>query len=174
MSDLFERAREVRLAILDVDGVLTDGALFLGDDGQQYKAFNSKDGHGMRMLLDSGVRIAILTGRVSKVVEHRMHDLGVDLVLQGHREKLPAFESLLAQTGLEAAQVCYVGDDVVDVPVLRRAGLAVAVQDAHAIAKDHAHWVTPSGGGRGAVREVCELILRAQGNLERALAPYLR
>jgi 3-deoxy-D-manno-octulosonate 8-phosphate phosphatase (KDO 8-P phosphatase) len=174
MSDeLQDRARAVQLAVLDVDGVLTDGALFLGDDGQQYKAFHSRDGHGMRMLLGSGVRIAILTGRVSQVVEHRMRDLGVDLVMQGHRDKLPAFEQLLKQTGVPAAASAYIGDDVLDLPVMRRAGFAVAVQDAHPLCREQAHWVTPSGGGRGAVRDFCEFVLAAQGRLDAALEPYL-
>lgn len=173
MQEILAKAREIRLVIFDVDGVLTDGSLFLGDDGQQYKAFHSKDGHGMRMLQHSGVKIGILTGRSSKVVEHRMRDLGVELVLQGRREKLPAFEAMLAQAGVEAAATAYVGDDVVDLPVMRRAGLAIAVQDAHPLVKRHAHWLTASPGGRGAAREVCELIMEAQGTLEAALAYYL-
>ena len=173
MQDVVERARAIRLVIFDVDGVLTDGSLFLGDDGQQYKAFNSKDGHGMRMLIQSGVEIAILTGRLSKVVEHRMRDLGIDLVFQGHREKLPIFERLLEERGLEAAQVAYAGDDLVDLPVMRRVGLAVGVQDAHPTVKQHAHWLTTSAGGRGAARELCEFIMEAQGTLAAAVERYL-
>lgn len=173
MQEILAKARGIRLVIFDVDGVLTDGSLFLGDDGQQYKAFHSRDGHGMRMLQHSGVKIGILTGRSSRVVEHRMRDLGVELVLQGRREKLPAFETLLARAGVEASATAYVGDDVVDLPVMRRVGLAVAVQDAHPLVKRHAHWLTTNPGGRGAAREVCELIMEAQGTLEAALAHYL-
>lgn len=173
MEDVLDRARAIRLVIFDVDGVLTDGSLFLGDDGQQYKAFNSKDGHGMRMLIESGVEIAVLTGRVSKVVEHRMHDLGIGLVFQGHREKLPVFERLLQDRGLQASEVAYVGDDVVDLPVMRRVGLAVGVQDAHPTVKQYAHWLTSNAGGRGAAREVCEFIMEAKGTLAAALARYL-
>ncbi|MGD8642691.1 MAG: 3-deoxy-manno-octulosonate-8-phosphatase KdsC [Chromatiales bacterium] len=173
MEETLQRARAIRLVIFDVDGVLTDGSLFLGDDGQQYKAFNSKDGHGMRMLIESGIEIAILTGRLSKVVEHRMRDLGIELVYQGHREKRPVFERLLDERGLEAREVAYVGDDIVDLPVMRRVGLAVGVQDAHPTVKQHAHWVTGLAGGRGAVRELCELIMEAQGTLDAAVARYL-
>jgi 3-deoxy-D-manno-octulosonate 8-phosphate phosphatase (KDO 8-P phosphatase) len=173
MQDITEKARHIKLVIFDVDGVLTDGSLFLGDDGQEYKAFHSKDGHGMRMLLDAGVSIAIITGRISQVVVHRMKDLGINLVFQGHREKVPAFEAALAQSGVEARETAYVGDDVVDLPVMRRVGLAVGVQDAHPLVKRHAHWLTASPGGRGAAREVCELILEARGSLEAAFARYL-
>jgi len=174
MQDILEKAKQIELVILDVDGVLTDGGLFLGDDGQQYKCFNSKDGHGMRMLQDSGVRIAILTGRVSNVVRLRMEELGIDLVMQGHRAKLPAYEELLQQTGYLPEQIAYVGDDVVDLPVMTRVGLAVAVADAHELVRRHAHWTTSLGGGRGAVREVCELLMEAHGSLDDQLGQYLR
>jgi 3-deoxy-D-manno-octulosonate 8-phosphate phosphatase (KDO 8-P phosphatase) len=174
MQDLTARAQHIRLLVLDVDGVLTDGGLFFGDDGQEYKMFNSRDGHGMRMLQDAGIPIAIITGRQSEVVKHRMENLGVAHVYQGQREKLPAFEALLQEVGLAAEQVAYVGDDVVDLPILTRVGLAIAVQDAHTLVKQHAHWTTPQGGGRGAVRDVCELILQAQGALDAALAHYLQ
>ena len=114
MENLQALARTIELVIFDVDGVLTDGTLFLGDDGQEYKAFNSKDGHGIRMLHEGGARSAILTGRQSNVVDHRARDLGIEIVLQGHRDKRPAFESLLRQTGLSPQVIAYVGDDVVD------------------------------------------------------------
>lgn len=174
MKDVLARAAAIRLVIFDVDGVLTDGSLYLGDDGLEYKAFNSKDGHGIRMLLGSGVQVGIITGRISKVVEHRMNDLGISLVYQGRREKLPAFEELMATTGLAPEHVAYVGDDVVDLPVMSRVGLAVAVQDAHPYVKRHSHWQTASNGGRGAGREVCDLILEAQGHLDALLQSYLK
>jgi 3-deoxy-D-manno-octulosonate 8-phosphate phosphatase (KDO 8-P phosphatase) len=173
MQDILEKAAAVRLVVFDVDGVLTDGALFIGDDGQEYKAFNSKDGHGMVMLQETGVQLAVITGRTSEVVRIRMESLGVQHVFQGKRVKLPAYEELKQLTGLGDQQIAYVGDDVVDLPVMRRVGLAIAVQDAHPVAKRHAHWVTPSGGGRGAAREACELIMEAQGTLEKALGVYL-
>ena len=173
MQDIHSKAAAIRLIIFDVDGVLTDGSLFIGDDGQEYKAFHSKDGHGMVMLQQSGVEIAIITGRTSEVVRIRMASLGIERVYQGKREKLPAYEEIKQITGFDDGQIAYVGDDVVDLPVMTRVGFAVAVQDAHPLAKQHAHWVTPSGGGRGAAREVCELIMDAQGTLQSALRPYL-
>jgi 3-deoxy-D-manno-octulosonate 8-phosphate phosphatase (KDO 8-P phosphatase) len=173
MQDIHSKAAAIRLIIFDVDGVLTDGSLFIGDDGQEYKAFHSKDGHGMVMLQQSGVEIAIITGRTSEVVRIRMASLGIERVYQGKREKLPAYEEIKQITGFDDEQIVYVGDDVVDLPVMTRVGFAVAVQDAHPLAKQHAHWVTPSGGGRGAAREVCELIMDAQGTLQSALRPYL-
>lgn len=173
MQDIMDKAATIRLVIFDVDGVLTDGGLFLGDDGQEYKAFHSRDGHGMKMLQKSGVTIGIITGRTSRVVDYRMANLGVEHVYQGQLDKLPAFEELSAKLGIDAEHVAYVGDDVVDLPIMQRVGLAIAVQDAHSLVKEHAHWTTPHGGGRGAARDVCEMLLKAQGNLEAALAPYL-
>lgn len=173
MQDILERAAQIKLVVFDVDGVLTDGSLFLGDDGQEYKAFHSRDGHGMKMLQQTGVEIAVITGRSSQVVNHRMHNLGVRHVYQGRLEKLPAFHDLLARVSVEPAQTAYVGDDVVDLPVMREAGLAVAVLDAHPLVRQHAHWHTLSAGGRGAAREVCELIMEAQGTLQTQLQHYL-
>jgi 3-deoxy-D-manno-octulosonate 8-phosphate phosphatase (KDO 8-P phosphatase) len=168
-----ERARQVRLVIFDVDGVLTDGSLFLGDDGQEYKAFNSRDGHGMTMLRQTGVVLSVITGRSSEVVRIRMESLGVAHVYQGRRDKLPAYEELKATLGLADEAIAYVGDDVVDLPVMRRVGLAIAVADAHPLVHRHAHWQTPSRGGRGAGRDVCELIMEAQGTLSDMMSHYL-
>jgi 3-deoxy-D-manno-octulosonate 8-phosphate phosphatase (KDO 8-P phosphatase) len=173
MQDPADRARLIEAVIFDVDGVLTDGSLYLGDDGQEYKAFNSRDGHGMVMLRDSGVTLAVITGRKSEVVRIRMESLGIEHVYQGRRDKLPAYEELRRKLGLADRQLAYVGDDVVDLPVLRRVGLAIAVADAHPLVLEHAHWRTPSPGGRGAGRDVCELLLRAQGKLDPMLASYL-
>lgn len=173
MHDPMKRAESIRAVIFDVDGVLTDGSLYLGDDGQEYKAFNSRDGHGMVMLRDSGVVLGVITGRQSEVVRIRMESLGVEHLYQGQRDKLPAYEALKQTLRLEDAQIAFVGDDVVDLPVLCRAGLAIAVADAHPMVKRHAHWQTPTLGGRGAARDVCELILAAQGKLDRMLAAYL-
>ncbi|MEN8128749.1 MAG: 3-deoxy-manno-octulosonate-8-phosphatase KdsC [Pseudomonadota bacterium] len=174
MLDILEKAKCIKLVIFDVDGVLTDGGIHIGDDGQEYKTFNSKDGHGMKMLQGIGVKIAIITGRVSKVVEHRMTDLGIEHVYQGQRNKLPAFEALLEQLAIPAEQSAYVGDDVVDLPVMTRVGLAICVQDAHPLVKRHAHWITASAGGSGAAREVCEMIMDAQGALNQVLDEYLK
>jgi 3-deoxy-D-manno-octulosonate 8-phosphate phosphatase (KDO 8-P phosphatase) len=173
MQDILEKAARVQLVIFDVDGVLTDGSLYLGDDGQEYKAFNSLDGHGMVMLRNSGVEIGIITGRTSQVVRIRMESLGISHLYQGQRDKRPAYEELKRKLGLHDGQIAYVGDDVVDLPVMTRVGLAIAVQDAHPFARQHAHWTTPSPGGHGAAREVCELIMEAQGKLDKALQAYL-
>ena len=173
MKDILEKAAQIRLVVFDVDGVLTDGSLFLGDDGQEYKAFHSRDGLGMKMLHRSGVEIGIITARESEVVRHRMASLDIEHVYQGRLEKLPAFEDLVAKLGLSAEQAAYVGDDVVDLPVLRRAGLAIAVADAHPLVKQHAHWQTPHPGGHGAARDVCELIMEAQNTLDTQLQRFL-
>ncbi|HEY9149865.1 MAG TPA: 3-deoxy-manno-octulosonate-8-phosphatase KdsC [Gammaproteobacteria bacterium] len=173
MKDILEKAARIRLLIFDVDGVLTDGSLFLGDDGQEYKAFHSRDGHGIKMLLSHGMEVAIITGRTSEVVKHRMANLGVKRIYQGQHDKTVAFLELLAEMNLSADQVAYVGDDVVDLPVMRQVGLAIAVQDAHPLVKKHAHWQTPSGGGRGAGRDVCEMLLEAMGKLDEEMAKYL-
>ena len=173
MKDILEKAARIRLLIFDVDGVLTDGSLFIGDDGQEYKAFNSRDGHGIKMLIKHGVTVAIITGRTSRVVEHRMANLGVEHVYQGQLEKLPAYEKLASKLGISAAETAYVGDDVVDLPVMRMVGLAIAVQDAHPLVRTHSHWQTASCGGRGAARDVCEMLLEAQGILEQEMSSYL-
>lgn len=174
MQDILAKAAQIKLIIFDVDGVLTDGSLFIGDDGEEYKAFHSRDGHGMKMLRATGVEIGIITGRTSNVVHHRMASLGIQHVYQGQLEKLPAFLELTAKLGVDPKQVAYVGDDVVDLPILTRVGLAVAVADAHPLVKRHAHWTTPHGGGRGAARDVCELVMEAQGTLDASLQHYLQ
>ena len=170
---LLERQRATRLLILDVDGVLTDGSLFLGDAGEQYKAFHSRDGHGIRLALDGGLEVAILTGRTSGVVEHRMRDLGVRHLIQGRRDKGAALRELLATTGHAPAEAAFMGDDIVDLPAMRGVGLGIAVADAHPLVCEHADWVTSAPGGHGAVREACEGLLAAQGRLDELFRAYL-
>ncbi|OUR73525.1 3-deoxy-D-manno-octulosonate 8-phosphate phosphatase [Methylophaga sp. 41_12_T18] len=166
MQDIIARAKQIKLVIFDVDGVLTDGSIIIGDDGEEYKAFHSRDGHGMKLLQYTGVEIGIITGRTSQVVEHRMTSLGINHVYQGQRVKLPAFEAMIEQLDLKPEQCAYVGDDWVDLSIMSRVGLAIAVQDADPLVKKHAHWTTPSKGGKGAAREVCELIMEGQGTLQ--------
>ena len=173
MKDIQERAALIKLLIFDVDGVLTDGSLLLGDDGQEYKAFHSQDGHGIKMLQRHGVRCAVITGRTSKVVEHRMRNLGIDLIYQGQENKLEGFADLLGRLGLNPEQVAYMGDDVVDLPVMRKVGLAIAVSNAHPWVIRHAHWQTPRAGGRGAARDACEMLMEAHGVLQQELDSYL-
>ena len=171
--DIIEKAKQIELVIFDIDGVMTDGSLFFDNNGDEYKAFNSLDGHGLRMLQECGVRVAVITGRKSELVKHRMNDLGVTLLYQGYRDKIPAFESLLKEVQLEKNQITYVGDDVVDLPVMSQLDFTIAVHNAHPFVKKHAQWVTERSGGHGAVREVCEFILEAKGLLEDKLNSYL-
>lgn len=173
MREIHDKARRVRLAIFDVDGVLTDGSLYLTDAGEEIKAFNARDGHGMKMLRESGVELAIISGRASRCVELRAANLGIALLFQGVTNKAEAYSALLAQCGLDAAATAYMGDDVVDLPVLRRCGLAITVPDAPPLVKQHAHYITLAHGGRGAAREACELIMCAQDTLSAGLARFL-
>lgn len=173
MQDILEKASRIKLVIFDVDGVLTDGSLFLSDDGQEYKAFNSKDGFGMRLLQDSGIDIGIITGRESTLVRLRMEELGITQIMQGRREKGPALDEMMEKNGLTLDEIAYVGDDVVDLPIMSRVGLSIAVQDARPVVKKHAHWITESVGGRGAGRDVCELILEAHGKWDDIIKRYL-
>lgn len=143
-----------------------------GDDGQEYKAFFAQDGLGIRLLQASGVIVAIITGKTSTTVMHRMNTLGIKYVFQGQLDKLIAFQELCTQLQLQPAQTAYVGDDVNDVAVMQRAGLAIAVANAHPLAVQYAHWQTQAFGGQGAVRELCELIMQAQGTLATQLQRY--
>jgi 3-deoxy-D-manno-octulosonate 8-phosphate phosphatase (KDO 8-P phosphatase) len=176
MNLIRDKASQIEMIIFDVDGVLTDGSLFYDNQGQEYKAFNSKDGHGIRMLMDGGIKLALLTGRKSDLVLHRAENLKIppELIYQGYRDKRPAFAELCEKTGIKPEHIAYVGDDVVDLPVMSKVGLAIAVADAHPFVKQHADWVTEKAGGRGAAREICEMLLDAQGKLEDMLAGYLR
>lgn len=158
-----QRAARVRLLVLDVDGVLTDGRLYYGPAGEAMKVFDVRDGHGIKMLIGRGIEVAILSARSSPIVEHRARELGVARVLQGRGDKAAAFGSLLAETGIDADAAAFVGDDLPDLPVLRRAGFAVTVDDARNEVKAIAHWIAPQAGGRAAVRAIAEFILRAQG-----------
>ncbi len=174
LSELYDRARRIRLVVFDVDGVLTDGSLYITDAGEEFKAFHSQDGHGMKMLQATGIQLAIITGRTSRSVELRAQNLGVGILYQGVEDKLVVFEQILASFGFEDESCAYMGDDVVDLPVMLRCGLAVAVPDAPPLVKSRAHYVTRQRGGRGAVRELCEIIMHAQGTFDAQMQPYLR
>jgi 3-deoxy-D-manno-octulosonate 8-phosphate phosphatase (KDO 8-P phosphatase) len=162
------------LLVLDVDGVLTDGRLYYADDGVELKAFNIQDGLGLRMLSASGVTIAIISGRRSTALERRAQNLGVVHVFQDVNDKLSVFQALLTRLSLDARAAAAIGDDLPDLPVLRRCELAVSVPDAPAVVRDHVHYVTQRRGGHGAVRELCELIMTAQGNLEARLQEFMK
>ena len=173
MHDILSRAARIQVAIFDVDGVMTDGRLYFGNDGNEVKSFHIRDGQGIKLLLNTDIEVAVVSGRRAASVERRMTDLGIRHVRLGIRDKLAVLQELLTQLGLSADQVAYTGDDLIDLAVMRRVGLAIAVQDADPFVKQHAHWHTPSRGGRGAVREVCELLLEARGQLAAARAGYL-
>jgi 3-deoxy-D-manno-octulosonate 8-phosphate phosphatase (KDO 8-P phosphatase) len=168
-----DRARRIKLLVLDCDGVLTDGRIIMLPDGDETKAFDVKDGHAIVMAQRAGLRIAIISGRQSPVVRARAKELGVAHLHEMAWVKTAPYEKILADEELTDEQVCYVGDDVVDIPLLRRAGLAVAVADAVEEAKQHSHLVTTRAGGRGAVREAIEFILKAQDKWDEAMARYV-
>ncbi len=168
-----EQAAKIHLMGFDVDGVMTDGRLYFGPEGDFCKAFFSRDGLGLKLLAKSGVKLAIITGRDSPIVTTRAANLGIDLVLQGVEDKRTAMAGLLADAGLDFSAAGYMGDDMIDLPVLKSCGFSATVPDGHALVRQHACYVTQAPAGAGAVREVCELILRAQGNWERVMAPYL-
>lgn len=168
-----ERAREIKLLLLDVDGVLTDGSIIYTPDGHETKAFSTRDGLGLRLVQKAGIQVGLITARTSEVVQRRAENLGISLVYQGVGKKLEVFTRILAEQGLQPAQVAYVGDDWLDLPVLTRVGLAVAVADGAAEVREVAHYVTDLPGGRGAVREVCDLLVEALGVRESLLSEYL-
>ena len=172
LVDLPARVAAVELLLLDVDGVLTDGSVIYADDGSELKRFHVRDGSGLKLWHAAGKRSAIVSGRKSVAVERRASELGIRLVLQGRDDKLAAFAEALAATGLRPEQVCVIGDDLPDVPVLRRCGLAVAVADACPEVRAAAHHVTAAPGGRGAVREAIEWLLTAQGRWAELTARY--
>src|SRR5215470_4690641 len=171
-EQILERARRIMLLVLDCDGVMTDGRLILLPGGDETKSFDVRDGHAMVMARRAGLRIAIISGRGSSAVRARAEELGVVKLIENAWGKLEPYASLLAEEGVDQEQVCYVGDDLGDIPLLRRSGLAVAVADAVGEVKEVAHLVTTKSGGRGAVREVIELILKAQDKWEAAIERY--
>lgn len=170
---LKQRIQPIRLIAFDVDGILTDGGLYLSDSGEELKRFNSLDGHGLKMLQASGVTLALITGRTSRCVEQRAKNLNITHIYQGVSEKWSAMQDLLTRLNLAPEHAAFMGDDVVDLPVMRRVGLALTVPHASPTVFEYAHCVTKRDGGHGAVREVCELIMAAQGTLDAQLAPYL-
>ena len=173
MHSVIEKAKSIRIVIFDVDGVLTDGTLYFTDGGEEIKAFNSRDGHGMKMLKASGVELAIITARESRSVKLRAENLNITLLYQGEKNKLKVFESLVTKLKIDMSSCAYVGDDLIDLPVMTRCGLSICVPSSPILVKKHAHYVTNSEGGQGAVREVCEMIMRSQGTLDTQLDKYL-
>ena len=173
METLINKAKHIRLAIFDVDGVLTPGRLSYSPEGIEYKDFHVHDGQGIKLLKKSGVLTGIITTCRSDIVKRRMQDLNIDHVYQGHTDKLPPYEELKNKLHLQDHEIAYVGDDLPDLPILTRVGLAVTVANAPHIMKEHVHWVTKAKGGRGAAREVCDFIMQAQGTYQSILSAYL-
>jgi len=172
-DDLRRRIKALRLVVFDVDGVLTDGHVILGDDGFELKAFSTRDGLGIRLLQNSGVDVGIITGRTSTVVSRRAEELRIRHVMQNRPDKGPALAELIAQIGVDPGHAAYVGDDMVDLPAMRSVSIGVAVADADAFTREHADHVTHAPGGHGAARELCDLIMAVQGTLGDARARYL-
>ncbi len=172
LETLKDSAKNIKLLILDVDGVLTDGSIILDNEGNEFKSFHVRDGHGIKMLERVGVKVAIITGRHSKVVERRAHELGITEVYQRCHIKSVAYEHLLEKMDLKDEEVAYIGDDIVDIPIFKRVGFSIAVADATEETKAEAMMVTKNRGGRGAVREVCEFILKSKGKWEELMDEY--
>ncbi len=170
---LIARAHRIRLAIFDVDGVLTDGTIYLSESGEEMKAFNILDGLGLKMLAASGIVTALLSGRKSKMVALRAKEIGIAHLMQGVDDKLEVYHRLLRKLDLAEEETSYMGDDLPDLPVLRRCGLALSVPNAPDVVRNHVHYVTSAPGGRGAAREACEFLLRARGALDNQLRTFL-
>lgn len=173
-EEILARAKKIKVVIFDVDGVMTDGGLMIGDDGQEYKTFHSHDGLGMKMLKKTGVLMAIITGRTSQVVKTRAETTGIKHYYQGVEDKLIAFNDLVEKLGIQPEEALFMGDDIVDIPPMSRCGLAVSVPAAPDSVKKRSHYVTTRQGGKGAVREVCEIVMHAQGTYDAVTAQYFK
>lgn len=170
---LIPQAGNIRLMGFDVDGIMTDGTLWFSAQGDELKGFNTLDGHGLKMLMDSGVTVAIITGRRSRAVELRAANLGIALLQQGVEDKRSAMQSLLAERGWSFAEAGYMGDDIVDLPLLQACAFSASVPTGHSLVRERVDYLTTAAAGQGAVREVCEVLMAAQGTLTAALAPWL-
>lgn len=169
---ILEKARLIKLLICDVDGVMTDGLVYMGNNGEELKAFNVKDGYGIRCLLTSAIEVAIITGDKGKLLENRAKMLGINYFYQGQNEKKIAYNDLITRLKLQSEQIAYIGDDLIDLPIMLQTGFSVAVADAHPILLSKAHYITYKKGGKGAVREICDLILFSQGRIKNMSTIY--
>lgn len=172
MKEFRDKARQLQLLVLDVDGILTDGSIYYGNSGEEIKAFNIKDGLGIKLLQRAGIAVAIITGRQSEVVARRARELGITDVVQGREDKLTALEALCREKSLDLGHCAYMGDDLPDLAAIGSAGLGLTVSDATDVVREEADWISSAPGGRGAVREACEAILQARGQLSTLLAEY--
>ncbi|CAM4461455.1 MAG: 3-deoxy-D-manno-octulosonate 8-phosphate phosphatase KdsC [Legionellaceae bacterium] len=173
MQENIARAQEIKLLVLDVDGVLSNGHIYIDDNGIETKAFHVQDGLGIELLQAMGIIVAVISGRNVPCVTHRIKKMGVKYLYQGHPEKLPIFQTLLNELSLKPEQVACIGDDLVDIPLFQRAGLSITVQNANEAIFPYVHWITNANGGKGAVREVCEFLLKAQNKWENAISKYI-
>jgi 3-deoxy-D-manno-octulosonate 8-phosphate phosphatase (KDO 8-P phosphatase) len=172
-AHLQARAQQVHLLLLDVDGVLTDGRLYFNNSGEEFKAFSTLDGHGIKLLQSAGVKVGIITGRQSQLVARRARELGVELLVQGREDKWQALEEILQANPVALENIAFMGDDWPDLTIMTRVGLALTVANAHLSVAERAHWQSAFKGGEGAVREACDMILKAQGHFDHLLASYL-
>lgn len=173
LQDVENRAKSIRMLVLDVDGVLTDGRLFYGTANSEIKCFNTLDGHGLKLLQQSGVSIAIITGRKSEQVQRRANDLGIQHIIQGREDKFVALQEILSAHPIPLENIAFMGDDWPDLTVMCRVGLALTVPNAHQAVKDYSHWQSEKSGGEGAAREACDLIMKSQNTYNSMLAPYI-
>lgn len=171
--ELRARAIRIKLLLLDVDGVLTDGKLYFGNNGEEIKAFNTLDGHGIKLLQKAGVKVGVITGRTSALVTKRTRDLGIDIVIQGREDKWDALQEILASHPFQLDEIAFMGDDWPDLTVMTRVGLALTVANAHCSVAARSHWQSKERGGEGAVRSACDLLMHAQGTFDAALAPFI-
>lgn len=171
-SALSEKLKRIQLLLLDSDGVLTDGGILFGDDGSETKIFNVKDGLGLKLVMDNGIKVGIVTGRKSAALDHRCRDLGIRYLFEGVHDKAKMLGKIIERTGVSAGQTAYMGDDLPDLALMRRVGLSIAVADAHEIVRKKADWTTSATGGHGAVREVCDAMLSARGLLNKIAAQF--
>jgi 3-deoxy-D-manno-octulosonate 8-phosphate phosphatase (KDO 8-P phosphatase) len=169
-----EKLKNVKLLLLDVDGVMTDGGIIYNDHGEETKKFNCRDGLGLRLLMDAGIEVGIVTGRKSGVLMHRCENLGISLIFDGVIEKGRVLEPILQQTRIDSEEIAFMGDDLIDLPLMKKVGLAVTVADAHETVLEYAHLITCAKGGAGAVREVCEAILKAKGLWANIIGRFLQ
>ncbi|MGY3685191.1 3-deoxy-manno-octulosonate-8-phosphatase KdsC [Vibrio coralliilyticus] len=165
-QNTFNIAKEIKLLICDVDGVFSDGLVYMGNDGEELKTFHTRDGYGVKSLMNAGIEIAIITGRQSRIVENRMKALGISLIYQGQDDKVKAYQDICSKLNIAPEQTGYIGDDLIDWPVMEKVALKVCVADGHPLLAQRANYVTSIRGGHGAVREVCDLILQARNELD--------
>jgi 3-deoxy-D-manno-octulosonate 8-phosphate phosphatase (KDO 8-P phosphatase) len=171
-STLPEKLKNIQLLLLDVDGVLTDGSVIYSDEDSETKVFNVKDGFGLKLVMAAGIKVGLVTGRTSRALHRRCRDLGIRYIYDGVQQKAPLLDKIITETGVGAANTAFIGDDLPDLPLMRRIGLSIAVADAHEVVRDYSEWITSAPGGRGAVREVCDALLKARGDWEKMMEHY--